>query len=107
MGLFDEEDNEDNIPFSLRRLVSGRSHREYDSSGMGPGHNNDGEDNENHDEEQDPFNMDLGVDVNDSECDNQSGTNLVKDPGSDAMREKLVTHFNILFRQNKIQWPRR
>ena len=107
MGLFDEEDNEDNISFALRRLVTGRSHREYDSSGMGAGHNNNGEDNGNHNEEQDPFDVDLGFDVNDNQCINQSGINLVKDLSSDTMRDKLVTHFNILFQQNKIQWPRR
>ena len=106
-GLFDEEDNEDDIPFALRRLVTGRSHREYDSSGMGAGHNNDGEDDGNHNEDQDPFDVDLGFDVNDNECVNQSGINLVKDLSSDTMRDKLVTNFNILFQQNKIQWPRR
>ena len=105
VGLFDEEEVEDNIPFSLRRLMNGRSHREYNSSDMGPGDEDDGGADDN--VEEDCFNVELGSDVNDNTCVNQSGMNNVKYLSCDTIGERLITHFYILFCKNKIQWPRK
>ena len=37
IGLFDEDENTDNLPFALSRLQNGSRYCHYDSSGMCPG----------------------------------------------------------------------
>ena len=53
--------------------------------------------------EEDVFNVELELDVNDNIGVNRSGINNVKDLSCDTMRKILVPNFNILFHKNKIQ----
>ena len=67
---------------------------------MGPGNYCDRDENKTS-----HVDLEYDKDCNDNICIsvNRSGINNVEDLSSDAVRERLVTHFNILFRQNKIK----
>ena len=107
LGLHDIDDGTIKIPFALSRLESSEAQRTYDSSGMGPGLLDNEEDLSNEDDQmifqecaqeaQDIVNIPV----------NRLQENNVHELSSDEMREKLITHFNILFKQKKIKWPRR
>ena len=38
---------------------------------------------------------------------NEDGSVNISDISLDAFREKLIIHFNIMFKENKILWPQR
>ena len=72
----------------------------YDTSGMGPG-----DDVANAVEERHPVDLDR-EDITD--CETLDGdVRIVKDLGLGYFRSRLVEHFDILFQQNKIEWPAR
>ena len=106
IGLHDFDETTTNIPFALRRLNSTSSLREYDSSGMGPGFVDNEEDVANFEEEvqlqenADEAQQGNNCDIEFNEC------NYVRNQSCNAMREKLITHLNILFEQGKIKWPK-
>jgi len=95
----DEQDDSD-LPFSIRRLESPTGTKVYDFSGMGQGNDciscSDNETGTKEDCE-----TEENVTINDD------GSINVSDLSLKLFREKLVIHFNILFLQNKIQWPKR
>ena len=107
LGLHDINDGTIKVPYVLSRLQNGVSQRQYDSSGMGPGLIENLEDLSNKDDQTifqeyaDEAQNVVNVQVN---C---AHHNNVHELSSDVMREKLITHFNILFKLNKIKWPRR
>ena len=86
----------------MRRLQSGAAVRSYDSSGMGPGICGDGE----IEREVDLECIIDSMDNNNVEINHQY-INHVKDLSATAMREKLIIHFDILFRRQQVHWPRR
>lgn len=93
-------------PDAVWRLRHPTERRNYDSSGMGPG--------------EDVMHDDACVDtyIDDSEStstggidDNNAGNVdtpiLVRNLKLHDFRQKLVTHFDIAFKKNELQWPRR
>ena len=97
-GLFDFDENSDVLPFALQRLVNPSERRNYDSSGMGVGPCDDVENSE------DTHPHVNGMQTNEVTIDR---INEVKNLTADAFRKKLVEHFDILFKQHRIQWTRR
>jgi hypothetical protein len=99
-GEFDFEESSETVPFALQRLNNPSLRRTYDTSGMGCGETTDDEDtdvlptvplvNDDH------MLSDVSVD----------GINNVHQLTCDSFRKKLIEHFDILFKQNKIKWPR-
>ena len=106
-GLHDIEDGSMNVPFALSRLQNGEARRQYDSSDMGPGlidcDADHGTDDDGmilqHDAED--------LDVVENVTVHRLEVNNVNELSSEMMRNKLITHFEILFLQNKVKWPRR
>ena len=76
--------------------------RNSDSSGMGCGHsmNNDVDDNTNN-----RCPQETTTNKDHDEFSRQNINNVHKLP-MDLFRMKLIEHFDILFQQNKIKWPR-
>ena len=95
-----------NVPFALQRLQNGAVHRNYDTSGMGPGFM-DRSDTDDDDTEA------LNLIVDNESLDSTEDTidpNVINDLTALSMKTfcvKLVTHFDILFARNEIKWPRR
>ena len=106
IGKFDIDPENDDIPFALRRLDNGESRRNYDSSGMGLGYIDQEDVCEGNNNNDEPIAMEQDVEVVEDYIINLSGTNDVHKLSSATMQKKLIKHFNILFKENKIQWPR-
>ena len=101
IGLFDYDEDSDKIPFAMRRLQNPSLRRNYDSSGMGPGDIDiAGPDNEAPVEGTVFHNTSVQGDVR---IDEVNDVHLLT---SDFFREKLIEHFDIQFKHNKIRWPR-
>ena len=97
-GLFDFDNNSEDIPFALSRLNNPGEVRRYDSSGMGPGQNLEVVDSN----EELPTTHDIGIEhihLNDE--------NEIRVLTANYFQSKLVEHFDILFSRNEIKWPRR
>ena len=98
IGNFDFDEDSENIPFALQRLSNPGARRTYDSSGIGPGRAN-----EEKDEIQDLPMVERSLEgVVDTEV-----VNEVRLLSADIFQKKLIEHFDILFQQNKVQWPRK
>lgn len=111
IGLFDDDEENSRMPFALRRLFNGAERRNYDTSGMGPGYVEDDDEN-NNDEDDDDHNINNTQLANEdlqnvATVINQTAVNDVKNLSCEIMRDKLIIHFDILFRKNSIQWPQR
>ena len=97
LGLFDFDDNMDEVPFSIKRLNNPANRRRYDSSGLDHTLSvDDCEDEEPIIENQDFSSTDISY----------TSTNQVHNLGLSLFRNKLIEHFDILFKENKIMWPR-
>ena len=108
VGLFDIEESDGNVPFAIRRLQTGAEKRNYDRSDIGPGYfQND--DNEEEDANNNTGQVECDEDLykNINEEIQQNGINKVNRLSSNLMREKLITHFDILFHKQMVHWPRR
>ena len=100
-GKFDFDEHADRIPFALQRLCSPGEVRTYDSSGMPPGVVME------QDEER---NSDVPSHVDNLSRSNQVSFNKINDMyflSADIFQQKLIEHFDILFRKHKIVWPKR
>lgn len=93
MGGFEE------IPNSVARLTSDLTPRGYDLSGMGPG-------SDVHEPMEDDL-SDEDDEDEDEELPTTGEVRTVRHLGLGYFRRKLVEHFDILWKQNKVKWPRR
>ena len=101
IGLFDYHVDSDKLPFVMRRLQNPSLRRNYDCSSMGPGDIDiAGPDNEGEVEGTAVLNTSVQDDVR---IDEVNDVHLLT---SDIFRGKLIKHFDIQFKQNKIRWPR-
>ena len=99
MGHHDDDDLE---RFMGCRRVS-RRHREFDSSGMGPGSDRVMTSGSSAEEDETELSRLLFTDDDES----WDGARKVRNMTLEKFRSKLVEHFDILWKQNKIQWPSR
>ena len=97
-GMFDFDIDVDGMPFALQRLSNPGDLRTYDTSGMGPG-TADGEDV--------PVDTYPTVDDTNSDHIDINDVNEVRFLTADFFQKKLIEHFDILFLQYKIKWPKR
>ena len=100
-GEFDFDEHADTLPFALQRLSSPGEVRNYDSSGMGPGVVTEKEEESISDEQ--PL-------VDNFYQTDQVSFNHINDVcflTADIFQQKLIEHFDILFRKHKIVWPKR
>ena len=95
-----EEDNE--IPFALRRLHNPSKSRKYDISGMGKGNDMDWD-------SYNPNIEDIDVDENNSVSSEKDsdGNIVVRKMPLQQFRSKLIRHFNIAFHKHELVWPKR
>jgi hypothetical protein len=99
---FDWEGVQVEIPNALAHLLANQNARKYDSSGVGPGDDIIGETRTLLTREFDDDNI----------CTNQISlgedrVRSVQNLSLAVFRQLLVNHFDILFSQNKIVWPKR
>ena len=107
LGVFDSDDFGNTLPFALKRLGNPLVRRQYDTSGMGPG---------NHLTDEYELDEDCFDDSNiDEEADIMSNNNMsivedyvnnVHNLSQEIFQKRLIEHFDILFKDNKIKWPR-
>ena len=107
IGLFDNRENHSNVPFVLRRLLSGAEQRNYDSSGMGPGYVDDIDDEQDENEITAQIQCDKETVHDNIYHIDQGEINDVHMIDANMMRDKLIIHFDILFRRHQIHWPQR
>lgn len=105
LGSFTQEDIEQTIPFALQRLHNPGELRSYDSSGSGKGSDrvvdNDDADDEEEETDRRPTDVQLRASVD------SDGFRKVRLLSLEVFRERLVEHFDILFQQNKLEWPQK
>jgi hypothetical protein len=96
LGQFDPSDQATQENFALRRLRCHTTIRNFDLTQMGSSNSaDDSADNpDDNDADDEPVAGDQSVRV-------------VRNLRRDYFRHKLVEHFDILWRQNKIEWPKR
>ena len=103
MGEHDFEGVSSEIPNAIARLSTNLDPRNYDISGMGPGSDDIGVPNHQ-------VHLDLGLDSyvpGPSAYVPGTEVRIVNQLGLGFFRQKLVDHFDILWRQNRIVWPTR
>jgi hypothetical protein len=100
LGQYDEEDIQ-LIPEHIRRRMTPDELQMYDSSGMNLGENNETSNSVNDDEAEEPEPTIAAP------LPPVGQVRIVRKLTCDQFRSRLVDHFDILFRKNKIQWPRR
>ena len=93
---YNVEDDMDDMPYSIQRLINPVTRRVEDISGMGRGNDID-EDNNNIEEE----------DSNSVAPETEDGYIKVNQLSMNEFRRRLITHFNIAFKQNIVKWPSR
>ena len=98
--FYDINDNDDmnELPYSIRKLVNPSTNRSNDISGMGNGNDVDSEvedDNSSGDDE----------DYNTPITQDEDGYIKLQDLSLHQFRKRLIVHFNIAFKQNKVKWP--
>lgn len=84
------------VPNSVARLTSDLGPRGYDLSGMGPGS-----------DVHEPAKDDASDDDEDGDLLVMDEVRCVRKLGLGFFRRKLVEHFDILWKQNKVKWPQR
>jgi DDE superfamily endonuclease len=111
LGLHDMEDTARFVPPAALARLNARqlSARHYDMSGMGPGEDQDTieEDEQDASEAGQGFyveNATIGGHIVNGVC--VGGVRVVRKLPRDFFRRKLVEHHDILWRQNKLKWPR-
>ena len=104
LGVFDISDFTTGLPFALRRLTNPLVMRQYDSSGMGPGMNEIIDDDAEEESVDDDISNHSNLQNNPSTVDD--GVNKVHELSQEAFQKRLIEHFDILFKKNKIKWPR-
>ena len=100
--FYETTDNEDtdNLPFSIQKLVNPSTRRSSDVSGMG--HGNDADlDNNDDDSFDDEVDNDIPI------TPDEDGYVIIQNLSLNQFRKKLIIHFNIAFKQNKVKWPQR
>jgi len=104
-GKFDFDPQSERVPLALQRLANPNEQRSYDTSGMGSGFNNlvDNEEIENGDDS-----ANIHLNILEEEVDRVStvGISYVNNLSADVLQQKLIEHFDILFKQHKVVWPR-
>ena len=101
LGQFDHDDLR-YIPMAVRRLNNPDRVRNYDSSGRGIGEDFRHE----RDRRMQPCDIQVLDNIHEQVRD-AAGTVRVRKLTLNQFRTKLVTHFDITFRRNKIRWPTR
>lgn len=96
-GLFDYDVDSDQIPFALQRLSNPGELRSYDTSGMDPGPIDD-------EDISDSICPTVDDTCDDNICYNE--VNEVRFLTADFFQKKLVHHFDILYSQFKVKWPK-
>ena len=102
LGLHNIDEELDNVPFAIQHLSNGSYDRNYDASEMGP----EFVENDSDDEAEEPHpqitDMGFGDDLV-----SQHHVNKLNNLSFTIFRQKLITHFDYLFKKNKIKWPER
>jgi hypothetical protein len=98
-GELGEHNSGDVSNFAVCRLRSPQERRRYDSTGMGPGNDRDGDDDDGGDPG-DPGELPVPMTAG-------PGPLIVRRLPFEYFRGRLVEHFDILYNQRKIQWPSR
>jgi hypothetical protein len=88
LGELEEEE----VPMAMRRALSPASIREYDTSSFGTPRT---------------LNTDEMIDTSAEVVENEGGVRYVRKLSLDYFRSRLVEHFNIMWKQHKIMWPKR
>ena len=104
-GEFDFDPHSERVPFALQRLDNHTEQRNHDTSGMCSGFNNL-VDNEEIENGVDSANMHLNISEEEADRISTVGINYVKNLSADVFQQKLIEHFDILFKQHKVVWPR-
>ena len=92
-----EADVDRHVPFAIRRLLCPNTNQDFDSALMGRGDDytlNEYDDSEDEEDEQ-------------MEAYAVADGNVVRLMNREVFCAKLVEHFDILFKQRKIEWPSR
>ena len=92
--------NDEEMPNAIHKLNHPSTQRMGDLSRIGYGNDYDG--NMYDDDEKK-----IEKDTSDPPPQNKDGSINVRDLSLNDLRERLVIHFNIQFKQNKVKWPRR
>ena len=91
LGEFDWNEESENIPLTIQRLHTTSERRKYDTSCIDPGLST---------------NDDVAyVDADNSKEISPETINFVHQLPMDTFRARLIEHFDILFKQNKVVWP--
>ena len=97
IGLHDARDVVRHLPFALQRLREGCDLRLFDTSGLGPG--------------DDRINQQVTMEVINNNDANASALpandRTVRYLSLNNFRSKLIDHFDILFKRNRLVWPQR
>ena len=96
---YNVEDDMDDMPYSIQRLINPATRRVEDISGMGRG--NDYDTDLFHDSNTDER------DINSVVYQSSDGYIKVNELSLDEFRRRLITHFNIAFQQNQVRKPSR
>ena len=97
---YDTDDGSETVPFAIRKLIDPNCVRTGDYSGVGRGSDcvSDSDSASDHDD---------GDDLITDAIPNTDGSLNVTDLSLSYFRNKLITHFNISFSENKVRWPTR
>ena len=95
---YQTDNNDKHLPFAIRRLVSDDSEKVYDFSGNGPGN--------------DVILQNCNKSIQDQDValpvkTNSDGFINVRNMSLRNFRQKLIIHFNIMFQNNELKWPKR
>lgn len=107
LGSFSQEDIELAVPFAIQRLHNPGALRAYDSSGNGRGTDvlQNGDSNEEEGDANEPVDTRSQQEQID-ECLDKEDFRRVRLLSLEVFRSKLIENFDILFRQNKLKWPK-
>ena len=95
---YQTDNNDKHLPFAIRRLVSDDSEKVYDFSGNGPGNDVILQNCNKSIQDQD---VELPVETN------SDGFINVRNMSLRNFCQKLIIHFNIMFQNNELKWPKR
>ena len=97
---YQTDNNDNHLPFAIRRLVSDDSEKVYDFSGNGPGNDVILQNCNKSIQDQDQ-DVELPVETN------RDGFINVRNMSLRNFCQKLIIHFNIMFQNNELKWPKR
>ena len=112
LGVFDSYAFGDSMPFALTRLSNPLVRRQYDTSGMGAASHLTNEYESDEDSFDDNISNCSNIDEEEDAMSNnnmnsaEDDVNYVHNLSQEIFQKRLIEHFDILFKNNKIKWPR-